>query len=505
MRQTIKLNTDNLKIIRKVNERMMSYNIEMAEVTGGTFWKEYTPEQITGKAKVPAVTIGKECFTTMREVMQYYSPADLRKKLLIKLAKRLWSAWVRVYGTWATGTYYDFDGITGGVPPAGYKNVLNKGQWIGVLEFVKAVGGKLMISVSNCEDDHPDGGELDLSQTEKIFKFSHDYGVDIEAAEFMNEPNMLEISGAPKVYGVEDYSRDQNIFYSWLRKNYPGCLIVGPCSMADPSVVGLEDRNFGATMRAFCRVCTTEELMKGAEIMPDVFSYHYYNGISERAGSVFPELHRTAEDALTDEYLAVASKYAKSYMALRDKYVPDGEMWVTESGDAAAGGSTWASTYLDVFRTLNELGSFSLVTNGVIFHNTLASSDYRFLRHGTFDPRPDYFAVLLWNELMGQTVYDCGDSDKECVHVYCHSRKDGKKGAVYLIMNNSLTETLTVEIPKEAERYTLSAETIRSAEILLNGKPLKISDTSGFPELEPVHQGAGRAELPPATCTFLAL
>lgn len=192
-------------------------------------------------------------------------------------------------------------------------------------------------------------------------------------------------------------------------------------------------------------------------------------------------------------------------MALRDKYVPDGEMWVTESGDAAAGGSTWASTYLDVFRTLNELGSFSLVTNGVIFHNTLASSDYGFLRHGTFDPRPDYFAVLLWNELMGQTVYDCGDSDKECVHVYCHSRKDGKKGAVYLIMNNSLTETLTVEIPKEAERYTLSAETIRSAEILLNGKPLKISDTSGFPELEPVLQGAGRTELPPATCTFLAL
>lgn len=241
MRQTIKLNTDNLKIIRKVNERMMSYNIEMAEVTGGTFWKEYTPEQITGKAKVPAVTIGKECFTTMREVMQYYSPADLRKKLLIKLAKRLWSAWVRVSGTWATGTYYDFDGITDGVPPAGYQNVLNKGQWIGVLEFVKAVGGKLMISVSNCEGDHPDGGEFDLSQAEKIFKFSHDYGVDIEAAEFMNEPNMLEISGAPKGYGVEDYSRDQNIFYSWLRKNYPGCLIVGPCSMADPSVVGLEE------------------------------------------------------------------------------------------------------------------------------------------------------------------------------------------------------------------------------------------------------------------------
>lgn len=54
-------------------------------------------------------------------------------------------------------------------------------------------------------------------------------------------------------------------------------------------------------------------------------------------------------------------------------------MWVTESGDAGGGGDTWASTYLDVFRTLNELAGFAAITDGVIFHNTLASSDYGFL------------------------------------------------------------------------------------------------------------------------------
>ena len=81
-------------------------------------------------------------------------------------------------------------------------------------------------------------------------------------------------------------------------------------------------------------------------------------------------------------------------------------MWVTESGDAGGGGNTWASTYVDVFRTLNELGTFSTITDGVIFHNTLASSDYGFLKHGTFDPRPNYFAVLLWNRIMGTTVFD---------------------------------------------------------------------------------------------------
>ena len=64
-------------------------------------------------------------------------------------------------------------------------------------------------------------------------------------------------------------------------------------------------------------------------------------------------------------------------------------MWVTESGDAGDGGNTWASTYLDVLRTLNELGGFAAITNGVIFHNTLASSDYSFLASEVFDPRPN--------------------------------------------------------------------------------------------------------------------
>ena len=80
-------------------------------------------------------------------------------------------------------------------------------------------------------------------------------------------------------------------------------------------------------------------------------------------------------------------------------------MWVTESGDAGGGGDSWASTYMDVFRTLNELGDFATITDGVIFHNTLASSAYGFLDHHDFSPRPNYWAVLLWSKLMGEKVF----------------------------------------------------------------------------------------------------
>lgn len=48
MAQFVKLDPEALRELHVGNERLVSYNVEMAEVTGGTFWKAYTPEQIAG-------------------------------------------------------------------------------------------------------------------------------------------------------------------------------------------------------------------------------------------------------------------------------------------------------------------------------------------------------------------------------------------------------------------------------------------------------------------------
>ena len=50
MGQLVKL-LPELSVIRTVNDKLMSYNVEFTEVTGGTFWKAYTPEQIAGTEK----------------------------------------------------------------------------------------------------------------------------------------------------------------------------------------------------------------------------------------------------------------------------------------------------------------------------------------------------------------------------------------------------------------------------------------------------------------------
>ena len=145
------------------------------------------------------------------------------------------------------------------------------------------------------------------------------------------------------------------------------------------------------------------------------------------------------------------------------------------------------------------------MTKGIIFHNTLASSDYGYLKPEVFDPRPNYFAVLLWNRLMGTTVYDAAEPIREGAHVYAHSRADGKPGKVYLVINNSLTETTTVTLPKEAEVYQLSAETLRSQTMLCNGKALVLGKGDALPEITPAAAPAGELVLPAATCTFIVL
>ena len=319
----IQLKNERAMPIRTVDERLVSYNIEMTEVTGGTFWKSYTPGQIAGTEAFQA-SGGMDNFTEKADLMQYFPPINLYDEKLRKLAAQIGPAWVRVSGSWATKTYYDFDGTTGGKAPEGYQNVLTKEQWIGVLDFVKAVGGKLLISVSNCVGDHPDGGPLDLSQTKKIFALSHTYGVDIDAVEFMNEPNMLEGSGAPKGYTATDYARDQDIFNGWVREHYPECLIVGPCSLGEGAMGKTDAKSAGAGIGALMQMCTTHDLLNGTHVPLDVFSYHYYNGASEHIAPMMPEGHWDSCEAHTDAYLDIAAINAKVYARLRDQYVPGG-------------------------------------------------------------------------------------------------------------------------------------------------------------------------------------
>lgn len=487
-----KLNPNQLTKIRDIDPELISYNIEMTEVTGGTFWKEYTPEQIAGTEEFPPT----QDFSELSNLMQVYPPIDLKEKRIRTLAKALGPAHVRVSGSWATNTYYDFDGQTNGKVPAGYQSVMTKEQWDNILEFVKEIDSDLMISVANCPGAHNSDGSWNPEQATMLLNYSRDHGVPVTSSEFMNEPNMLD-TGPRKGYLASEYAKDQDDYFTLLKEKFPECRTVG-CSACGDDITGGDQQALPAGMR----VCSSDEIMGASKMMPDIFSYHCYSGISER-GKIFGN-HWDVKDVLMEKYLAIPSVAAKYYAKMRDKYCPNAPMWVTETADAGCGGNTWASTYLDIIRYAEELSSFSTITDGALFHNTLASSDYGLLDHVTHLPRPSYWLAWIWNQLVGTTVYDTHEPLREGMHVYAHSRRDGKPGYCYIVINNSKNEE-TIEIPSESTCYQLSAKELRGKTVLLNGQPLSLTEDEQLPTLEGKPQPTGVSSLPSVSVTFFVL
>ena len=157
---------------------------------------------------------------------------------------------------------------------------------------------------------------------------------------------MLSYSGAAPGYTAADYARDQDLFIAWVRKNYPETLLVGPSNTCDNAMgpdsdTPEEEVHSGGVASVMGDVATVDELMDGTKEKLDVYSYHYYNGVSERLASIMPAVHWDVSAATTEPYLAVAGRTARLNVPARDKYCPEGQMWVTESGDAGGGGDTW--------------------------------------------------------------------------------------------------------------------------------------------------------------------
>ena len=55
MAKNVVLKASGLEALRTVDERLVSYNVEMTEVTGGTFWKAYSDAQVDGTEEFPKI------------------------------------------------------------------------------------------------------------------------------------------------------------------------------------------------------------------------------------------------------------------------------------------------------------------------------------------------------------------------------------------------------------------------------------------------------------------
>ena len=199
-------NTDDralsLPRLGTVDPRFQSYNIEMVEVTGGRFWKPYRSEPERSRA---AAASGSD---TASNLYQYRPPIDLTNARLRKLAAALAPAYMRVSGTWANSTYFADQDNAPPAPPAGFNGVLTRQQWRGVVDFSQAVDARIVTSFAVSPGVRDAAGAWKPDQADRLLAYTRSIGGRITAAEFMNEPDLAEMGGAPAGYDATAYARD---------------------------------------------------------------------------------------------------------------------------------------------------------------------------------------------------------------------------------------------------------------------------------------------------------
>jgi hypothetical protein len=211
------------------------------------------------------------------------------------------------------------------------------------------------------------------------------------------------------------------------------------------------------------------------------------------------------EAALSEEWLSRTDRTLAFYRSLRDRFDPGKPIWLTETAEAACGGDRWAATFLDTFRYLDQLGRLARAGVQVVMHNTLAASDYGLLDERTLAPRPNYWAALLWRQMMGTIVLDPGVPVQTGFHVYAHCRPESSGGVTLLAINASRDTTHALRLPDASERFTLEAATLQDGVVHLNGHPLQLSATDDLPAITGVPMEAGIVTFAPATITFLSV
>lgn len=253
-------------------------------------------------------------------------------------------------------------------------------------------------------------------------------------------------------------------------------------------------------------VLKTRDLLAASQpASVDALSYHHYGAVSQRCASQGPRTQTTPEAALSEDWLRRTDQTLAFYRKLRDEFEPRKPFWLTETADVACGGNPWANTFLDTFRYLDQLGRLAKQDVKVVAHNTLVASDYGLLNDRTLEPKPSYWAALLWRRLMGSTVLDGGIPIREGLHVYAHCLRGTPGGVALLAINNSRTQPTSVALSTPAERYTLAAQQLEASHVQLNGQELRLAAHDEFPALKGERVQAGALDLAPASITFLAI
>lgn len=387
------------------------------------------------------------------------------------------------------------------------KGCLNMDRWDELNHFLRKTGVIVTFGLNALYGRHKTknqvwAGAWNSTNARDFIQYTISKGYQIDSWELGNE---LSGSGVAAKVGAQQYGEDMIHLNTMINELYKNSQLV-------PSILapgGFFDAGWFAKLLD----------VSGPGVINAV-THHMYN----LGPGNDPKL---VNKILDPQYLGQVNKTFRDVRQTLKHHGSWASAWVGESGGAYnSGGRHVSNTFIDSFWYLDQLGMSSKYNTKVYCRQTLIGGNYGLLNTTTFVPNPDYYSALLWNRLMGKVVLSVEGNASPSLRVYAHCSK-GRKGITLLLINlsnhtssitvqNDLNMNLHVEESNQEEgsfthglkktfswlgrkasagaasreEYHLTPEggRLRSQTMVLNGKPLKITETGDIPALDPIHK-----------------
>lgn len=472
---TAQLSIDVSAPLATVDERYLSFSVDTAQLVGGLFWSAEPVAQLIGQERQPVY--------------------DFTRPRLRALAAELSPALLRIGGSDADRVFYDMseDPVAEEDLSDEFEFVLTAEQVDGIFEFTEALGFDVMFTLSAGLGARDEEGNWTPDMARRLLEYVSRNAYEVTLWELGNEwdrfPIILGVPATPEM-AVREFAAVRVL----LEEFYDDFRLGGTSGAYWPSIGELVPM-YGPFME-----------MGGGDSL-DVVTWHYYPTQSERGGVLRTDPWEPGI-LLDPEDLDIALTWADDVIGYRDAYAPGLPVWLGESGHAQFGGQPGASDAFEgTFWWLDQLGALARRHIQVSVRQTLSGSNYGMIDDVTLEPRPDYWASVLWRRLMGQRVLDVARTEvDDLVRVYAHCSYERPGAVTVLAINLDEENDVRIEVDGVSgagkELYVLTSDALDSSDLMLNGTLLRDED-GVLPPLEPAQVGRGPADVPPRAMAFV--
>jgi len=238
----------------------------------------------------------------------------------------------------------------------------------------------------------------------------------------------------------------------------------------------------------------------------DVITYHQYSGFGGDSNlskqlltsAFWNKPIQTLTTATPGDRNTTSYSILQAYEAYRSSVNSAAELWVGETAAAWDSGKEGVTNaFVDGFWFVTQLGALARLGVTTQCRQTLVGGAYELLDKTTYQPNPDYYVALLWQQLMGRRVLSIsGLSSQPLVKVFAHCSvypTADTEGAVAVAIVNSNSHDIEIEVGiwnhtgKRLEFHlTGSGDNVLSRSVELNGQVLAMAGNGSLPMLQPL-------------------